>query len=225
MPAWTYSRLSGYETCAKQFYHTKVLKDVPDPPNAAGEWGDRVHKAFEDRLLNGAALPEGMTQWTGIVDKFNALPGEKLVEFEFAVDANFQPTSWKTAWSRGKADLVVRHKSTVLIVDWKSGKKKPTEQLDLYAAYAKAFWPETERIQTSFVWLPVKQQTKAKIEASQVPIIGRGSCPGCGAWSAPTKMTTGPRVRRAYASNIAQLPSAPTTGESNGPKRSKQPGV
>ena len=171
MGSWTYSRLSAFETCAKQFYHTKVLKDVVEGETEATIWGTKVHTAFENAIQDGAPLPEGMTHWQSIADKFARLPGEKLVEYKFAVDRNFQPTDWNSAWSRGIADLVVRHKNRVLVADWKTGKKKPTEQLDLYAGYIKAMWPETESIQTAFVWLKEKKMTKKTRVQPSMPAL------------------------------------------------------
>jgi len=171
-PAWTYSRLDKFETCPKQFYETKVAMNYVEPPTEATLWGERVHSAFEALLLHGTPMPEGMTQWQGLASKFAALPGKKFVEHKFALAHSLQPTEWKTAWSRGIADLVVKYKTTVLIVDWKTGKKKPTEQLDLYAAYAKAYWPDIQTIKTSFVWLREKKFTNNTIAAdSGVPII------------------------------------------------------
>ena len=175
--AWTYSRLSGFETCPKQFYHTKVAKTIVEPETEATLWGKKVHTAFENYIVKAKPLPEGMHHWSNIAAKFANLPGEKLVEYKFAVDKNFQPAPWDQAWSRGIADLVVRHKNKVLVADWKTGKRKPTEQLDLYAGYIKAHWPETEIIQTAFVWLKEKKMTKKTMGVAEVPIIWQGFVP------------------------------------------------
>jgi hypothetical protein len=178
MDAWTYSRLSGFETCPKQYFETKVNKSVVEGDTVATIWGKKVHTAFENCIQDGTPLPEGMTQWQGIADKFAHLPGEKLVEYKFSIDKNFQPSPWDAAWSRGIADLVVRHKNRVLIADWKTGKRKPTEQLDLYAGYIMAQWPETESIQTAFVWLKEHKMTKKTMDAAEaVPIIWQGFVP------------------------------------------------
>jgi hypothetical protein len=171
MDSWTYSRLSAFETCPKQYFHTKVNKDVIEGDTAATLWGKKVHTAFENRIEKDEPLPEGMQHWQSIADKFARLPGEKLVEYQFAIDKNFQPAEWGSSWSRGIADLVVRHKKKVLIADWKTGKRKPTEQLDLYAGYIMAHWPDTEVIQTAFVWLKESKMTKKTMGAEAVPII------------------------------------------------------
>lgn len=177
MPPWTYSRLSAFETCAKQFYHTKVLKDVVEGETEATIWGTKVHTAFEDNMLHGTPLPEGMKHWDSIAAKFANLPGTKLVEHKYAVDRNFQPSEWGAAWSRGIGDLVVIHKDRALIADWKTGKRKPTEQLDLYAGYIKAHHPEVKVVQTAFVWLKEKKITKKTMGIEAVPVIWQGFIP------------------------------------------------
>lgn len=131
MPPWTYSQLDSFETCPRKFYHLKVARDIVEPPSPHAEWGTRVHTAFEEWIKNGSPLPEGMTQWQSLAEKLAKLPGEKLCEQKMALDKNFQPTDWKTSWTRGIADLLVIHKDRAVVADYKTGKRKPTEQLDL----------------------------------------------------------------------------------------------
>jgi len=169
--AWTYSRLESFETCPKKFYHLSVAKDYSDPPTEATKWGERVHKAMEDRITIGTPLPEGMQQWQSIADKIASLPGEKLAETKLAIDRGFQPTDWKSAWSRGIADLLVTYKNTAVVLDYKTGKRKPSEQLALYAAYAFAYYPKLERVTTGFVWLKEKKIDKKDFTREEVPVI------------------------------------------------------
>lgn len=171
MQAWTYSRLESFETCPKKFYHLNVAKDYYDPPTEATKWGERVHKAMEDRITIGTPLPEGMGQWESLADKIATLPGEKYAEIKLAIDRGFQPTDWKSAWSRGIADLLVTYKNTAVVLDYKTGKRKPSEQLALYAAYAFAYYPQIEKVTTGFVWLKEKKIDKKGFERSEVPVI------------------------------------------------------
>jgi CRISPR/Cas system-associated exonuclease Cas4 (RecB family) len=152
-PAWTYSQLDTFETCPRKFYHLKVAKDVSDPPTIHTEWGTKVHTAFEVFIEKGTPLPEGMTQWQTLADKLAKLPGEKLVEEKYALDRNFQPSEWKGAWTRGIADLVVINGDKAAVMDYKTGKRKPTEQLDLYVNYVFAHHPQVKYVSTGFIWL------------------------------------------------------------------------
>lgn len=176
-PAWTYSQLDTFETCPRKFYHTKVKKDVVEPPTVHTEWGTRVHTAFEEFMLNGTPLPEGMTQWQTLANKIAALPGQKLTEYKYALDRNFQPTDWKGSWTRGIADLVVIHKDKAVVMDYKTGKRKPTEQLDLYATYIFAHHPEVSVVNTGFVWLKEKRFDWGKVPREQLPVVWQGFLP------------------------------------------------
>lgn len=177
MPAWTYSQLDSFESCPKKYFHIRVAKDVVDPPNVHNEWGERVHTALENYIAKGDPLPEGMTQWEPLMQKFAALPGEKFPEQRFGLDRNFQPSDWKQSWTRGIADLAVVGKTKAAVIDYKTGKRKPTEQLDLYAAYAFAYYPQVQQVTTAFVWLKEKKIDKKVITRDEVPNIWQGLLP------------------------------------------------
>ena len=176
-PAWTYSHLDAFETCPKQFYHLRVARDVPNPPTVHTEWGTKVHTAMEDAVKEGKPLPEGMTQWSSLANKLAALPGQKLPEYKFALSRDFQPADWKASWSRGIADLVVVHKDKALVADYKTGKRKPTEQLDLYAAYTFAHFPEVQEVTTMFIWLKDRKIDRNPIQRKELPVIWQGLLP------------------------------------------------
>lgn len=171
IPAWTYSQLDKFETCPRQFYHVRVKKDFPEPPTEATIWGERVHKAMELRVKEGTPLPEGMTQWEGIASKFHRLAGDKYCELQMAVDRNFQPADWNNAWSRGIADLLIVNGDKAAIFDHKTGRRKPTEQLMLYAGYTFAMFPDVDYVTTGFVWLKDKKIDKQEFTRDQVSEI------------------------------------------------------
>lgn len=172
-PAWTYSQLDSFETCPRKFYHLKVLRDVVDPPTEHTMWGHRVHEAFEKFILDGTPLPVGMEQWQSFADKIAALKGEKLPEHKFAIDRNFQPAPWESAWSRGIADLVIVNGPKAVVMDYKTGKRKHTEQLELYAAYIFHHMPEVETVDTAFIWLKSKEIDKQTINRVDIHTLWR----------------------------------------------------
>lgn len=177
MPPWTYSQLDSFESCPKKFYHLKVVRDVVEPPSVHTEWGTRVHSAFEDFINKGDALPEGMTQWQALANKLAALPGQKLTEVKFAIDCSFQPTEWKGSWSRGIADLLVVHNDKAAVLDYKTGKRKPSEQLDLYANYVFHHYPEVNKVTTGFVWLKDKRIDWKPVERASLSITWQAILP------------------------------------------------
>jgi hypothetical protein len=171
LPAWTYSGLDTYETCPKKYYHLKVVRDTVDPPSVHTEWGKRVHEALENRIKNGFDLPEGMKQWEFIAGKISRLKGKKITEMEMAIDQEYLPAPWKSAWSRGIADLVVVNGTKAAVLDYKTGKYSPSNQLKLYAAYVFAHFPEVTECETVFVWLKVKKLTREVVYRSDLDDI------------------------------------------------------
>jgi hypothetical protein len=177
IPAWTFSQLEKFETCPRQFYHVRVKRDVVEVAGEHAVWGHKVHSALELRLLSGTPLPEGMQQWESFVSKIEKMPGEKLCEQKFALDDSFQPTDWNTAWSRGIADVVVKADDTAIVLDYKTGKRKLTDQLQLYAGYMFAFYPELDSVSTGFVWLKDRKIDKETYTRQDVPMIWQAFLP------------------------------------------------
>jgi hypothetical protein len=177
IPAWTYSQLDAFETCPRQFYHLRVVRDVRDPPNEHSAWGDRVHTALEMRVKEDQPLPEGMKQWEPLMQKIIALPGEKLCEQKMAINDAFQPAPWSDSWSRGKIDLAVVNGSAGVVLDYKTGKRKPSEQLELYAGYMFAHYPEIEKVVSGFVWLKERRIEKTTILRDDMPVVWNGFLP------------------------------------------------
>jgi hypothetical protein len=171
LPAWTFSQLEKFETCPKQFYHVRVAKDVIEPQTEATLWGSKVHTAMEDRIRDGTPLPEGMEQWEGFAKQICAMPGEKLAEEKMALDKSFQPAEWDNAWTRGIADMLIVHGNKAATLDYKTGKRKLTHQLMLYAAYTFAYYPEVETVTTGFVWLRDKKIDRETFTRADIPTI------------------------------------------------------
>lgn len=177
MGAWTYSHLDAFESCPKKFYHLKVAKDVVEPPGEAAEWGKRVHLAFEEFVRDGVCMPDGMQHWQPLAAKIARLPGLKLCEHQMAIDRAFQPAPWSDAWSRGIADLVVVDGKKAATLDYKTGKRKLTHQLHLYAAYIFHHWPEVEQVRTGFVWLRDKKIDWEVHQRGDIPAIWQSLLP------------------------------------------------
>lgn len=171
MGVWTYSQLDTFEQCARQYHAKYVVKRFPFVETDATRWGNRVHAAFEAVFTDGTPLPEGMTQWQKLVNKFAAIPGVKKVEQKIAIDRNFQAADYWKSWSRGKIDLTIVNGSEAVLADWKSGKYKATEQLMLYAGYAFANGPQLKKVQTVFAWLRDRKLETKSFTRDQLPVI------------------------------------------------------
>lgn len=178
--AWSVSALSSFETCPKRHYLTRIAKKVFDVPSEEVKWGREVHKAFELRLKGEQALPAYLSNYEGMVSRIIARPGKRLIEHRLCVDANFQPTDWrsKSAWCRGVVDVGVVGAKTAFVADWKTGKRKPDQdQMELMAAMSFAEFPYLEEITTTFVWLKDKKLDTHVYNKTDVGRIWAGFLP------------------------------------------------
>lgn len=153
--AWSYSTLNAYETCARRWSEINLLKHFQDAPGPEMLWGNRVHKALADTISGKTTLPTNMPHQNW-VDKVGLLPGKLYVEQKYAIDKDFQPTTYfaDNVWYRGIGDVVAVGGTRAAILDWKTGKiKTDSVQLMLMAQCVFSHFPGVEKVYTSFVWL------------------------------------------------------------------------
>jgi hypothetical protein len=180
-PAWSHTSLTAFETCPKQYFHTKVKKDVKPDFGEAAQWGQRVHKLLEDRLTVGTALPDYLKHCEPIVQDILSRDGQLLVEEKVALDVNLQPVTFfdKNAWCRGVIDVGKINERNGVLIDWKTGKRKPeNDQMKLFAAFSFAKYPWVQKITTAFVWLKDNKLDKQVFTRNQdVPAIWAETMP------------------------------------------------
>lgn len=175
--AWSYSRLSAFETCPRRYYLTTVAKKVSEPQTAATMEGNAVHKALADYLSIGTPLPQKWASYTPYAKRIRDTPGKRLVEEKFALTADFKPTTFfaKNVWMRAIIDAGVVGEKSAAIFDWKTGKRKVDQsQLQLFALTTFTIFPHVERVQTGFVWLQDKLVDSETYQREQVPDMWRG---------------------------------------------------
>jgi hypothetical protein len=116
-----------------------------------------------------------MKNWEGLLDHLLSLPyRELLTEVPVSLDRNFQPAPWDECWTRGVIDVLALGDTTAFTIDWKTGKRKPTEQLKLYAAYIFALYPNVDVVDTGLVWLQPRVIDTTKIKREEVAGIWQG---------------------------------------------------
>ena len=183
----SFSRLSTFEQCPAQFDYLYVSKRVKNSSNDASEYGNRVHEVLEQKgkgELDEAALSvEGkqtLEKWGGVVNKIMARNGDKLFEYQMAVNADLQPVEWFSSdvWVRSIADVLVVDGDTAYCLDYKTGKVKenPT-QLQLFAAMVFWHFPEVTKVKTSFLWLKFNEVTNATYERRFLDSLWRALSP------------------------------------------------
>lgn len=158
--SWSYSKLKNFEVCPRKHYEVDLAKTAAetqsDDPDSALNYGNRVHDALKQALLNGVALPDEMSHLKIWVDRVKAGPGQLLVEQKYAINRNFQKTAYfaPDAWVRMIGDVVRIDRDIALVIDWKTGKiVKDSVQLMLMAQALFSHYPDLLRVRSEFVWL------------------------------------------------------------------------
>lgn len=165
--ATSYSALSRYENCPKQYYHINWKKDVKDEygDSEAGQEGNAIHQAMFARVTQGHPLPFGFRPYERWASKFASAEGEKLGELKLAITRDFRPTAFfaDDVYLRAIVDLLIIRKESkrAIVIDWKTGKVRPDyTQLALMAAMVSVYDPTIEVFDTCYVWLKHNNLTR-----------------------------------------------------------------
>lgn len=182
-PAWSFSRIDAFELCPKKMYETIIAKNYVEPPSKETEWGTFLHKKFEDRIGKGVPLPKGIQKYEPLMQKIEALPGDKSVELKLAINKEFSPTKFfaKDAWLRAVGDVLAIDGDQAIILDYKigkspsmSGRPAKREQMELVAWCTFVHYPNIEYVHTRFLWLQDKTQSKFTFKRADSPEIAAG---------------------------------------------------
>lgn len=179
--AFSYSKLKNYETCPQRHYQVDVLKNFNDESEALTH-GNNVHKALADYVSKGTDLGPFL-EYKSWADRVKGGQYDQLlVEQQYAIKADFSPTSWfgKEAWYRGIADVVkIAGGGTVaLAVDWKTGKiTEDSVQLALMAQCLFSHFPKLQFVRTEFVWLKEDATTREDFQRSDMEKLWVGLMP------------------------------------------------
>ena len=84
-PSFSYSSLSQFITCPKQYEAHKVLKYVPFTDTDATLYGKDVHSAAEHYIGSGTPLPEKYNYIKSYLDTLNNINGDKFCELELGI--------------------------------------------------------------------------------------------------------------------------------------------
>jgi PD-(D/E)XK nuclease superfamily len=153
---WSHSALTDYKNCQRMYYHKRVAKDVTDPPNEAGLYGDYVHKSFEAYLRDHTKLPSDLLPYKAYLDALRQGPGEMFVECKYAITKEGQPCDFKAddVWCRAIIDWLRIDGKKARLLDHKTGKRKfDTRQIKLNALLVFMHHPQVLTIKAGYMWL------------------------------------------------------------------------
>lgn len=179
--AWSYSKLKNYRTCPKRYYEIDVTKNYQE--DFTGEhlqWGNQVHKAFEERISKGTPFPKGMEHFEDAALRLLAVPGKVLTEQKLAIRRDLAPCTYfdKQTWFRGIADLLIINPPVALAIDYKTGKiLEEAEQLALLAECVFSHYPDVHAVRTEFWWLKDDAATRQDFRRTKRKDTWRGIMP------------------------------------------------
>jgi hypothetical protein len=157
--AHSYSAIKQFEDCPQRYYRQRILKDVVDKGGVASIYGDRIHKHIEARLRDKTPLPEEAAKFEPICHSLEQSAGndsEFYIEKELVLNDKLEPTGWWDAdvWLRSKLDILVVRGDKAIVIDWKTGKRRPDPfQMELFAVQVFRHFPQVNTVTTILVWL------------------------------------------------------------------------
>ena len=171
-PPFSYSSLSMFITCAKNYEAHKVLKYIPFTDTTATLYGKDVHTAAEHYIGSGTPLPEKYNYIKSYLDTLNSIKGDKFCELELGIalkDGGYTLCDFEAPdrYWRGIADLVIVDEAAnkAYIIDYKTGKSAKyadTKQLGLLAAAVFLKYPALKVIKGMLLFVVSKEIVKTE---------------------------------------------------------------
>ena len=178
--AWSYSALTAWESCPRQFAEVRIKKAWPDEKGEAAKWGIVVHEAFEARLKYNTPLPEWGKGYEAWCTRLQAAGPQLNIEHKAALTRDFKPTEFfaRDAWVRAVADVSVFNGNIGYTLDWKAGKQKfDTDQLRLSAAINLCHRPHLEKQIIQYAWLQTNKTTSETLTRNDIVQVWRDFLP------------------------------------------------
>lgn len=169
---WSYSSLSDFKNCPRQFYEKRVAKSVKEAPSQQMIWGNEVHKHFENRQKLGTPLPDSLRDHEPYMQKLEGLGAEEsFTERKIGIGTDGKPCTFfaRNVWWRGVIDYGARKGTTMLLVDYKTGKVKNNfEQLAMFGLHSFLQHPEVVSIDVEFYWTQTMGTSTANFQRSKM---------------------------------------------------------
>lgn len=168
--AWSYSRLSTWETCpAKAKY--KFLDKLPEPDSPAASRGSEIHSLAE--LYIKGDLKQLPVELEQVSEFLEPLMGGQT-ELQLAFTKDWEACSWfgPQVYCRVVFDVVKVDGARGVVVDHKTGKQRQeehTDQLRLYALTSFVQWPEVEEIEAQILYIDHGERMRMTFKRDSLP--------------------------------------------------------
>ncbi len=173
---WSFSKAKAFETCPKQFYHEKILKQYPFEETEAMRYGTEFHKACENYIGSSTALPPQFEFIRATLDALNNKRGVKICEKKLGLTADLKPCDFfnDRVWFRGIADLIIVDVLAEIawVIDYKTGKSAryaDKGQLELMALTIFKHYPEVKKVKAGLLFVVANKLIKEEYEISSEP--------------------------------------------------------
>lgn len=193
---WSYSKINAFETCPKQFYHTKVAQDYKENFAAdALKLGNQFHKAAEEYLRDGIPMPRQFRHIVPALDALDKKEGNWFYEYKMALTENLEPCGYfdEEVWWRGAGDVIIVLDDTAYVVDYKTSKSAQyadTDQLELMAMGVFIHFPEVQHVKAALMFVIANDLVKDSYSRDDEPFLWEK-------WHAKHK-----RMMKAYEKNV-----------------------
>lgn len=176
IPSFTYSSISRFKTCPKQYEAHQVLKYVPFVGTTATIYGTDLHEAAENYIGKGDELPGRFSFVKNYLDILKNIPGEKLCEYKMGIaktEDGYTYCDYESPlrYWRGIADLVIinNEEEKAWVIDYKTGKSAKyadTTQLALIAAAIFLEFPHIKTVKGMLLFVVSNETVKDEYEYS-----------------------------------------------------------
>ncbi len=168
---WSFSKIKAFDTCPKQFYHEKVLKEFPFLETEAMLYGTEFHEAAECFIRDDTPLPERFGYAHKMLQALKDKPGEKHCEQKLGLTVELAPCDFfaENVWFRGIVDLLIINDTVATVVDYKTGKSSryaEKGQLELMALCVFRHFPQVTEVRAGLVFVVAKDLVKGTYEKS-----------------------------------------------------------
>lgn len=177
---WSHSRLEDFKNCPRAFYEKQVAKSVVEAKGEATIWGERVHKHFEDRLVDKVPLPTELVVHEPFLARLESMAGTMSVEERIALDTGCQPCEFfgDEVWFRGVIDVKIVNKERALLIDHKTGKHhNKFGQLKLFAIHTFLAHPDVAQVDCKYYWTQTFNTTGMAFRREQLEELWGGFVP------------------------------------------------
>jgi len=175
---WSFSKAKAFDTCPKQFYHEKILKEYPFEETEATRYGTEFHKACEDYIGKDTPLPKKFGFIEPTLEALNNKRGVKVCEKKLGLTEDLEPCDFfdRRVWFRGIADLIIVDilAGVAWVIDYKTGRSSKYAdkgQLELMALSVFKHYPQVTKVKAGLLFVIAGSLIKETYEIDSESIL------------------------------------------------------